>query len=1002
MQDGSVIGARASAGRAPAERAPHLLACAGLLLLAAALRLWDLGGPSFWYDEAYTWWVSTQVSPAASIESSLTEFIPPLTYFLWRGWAALTGTSEFALRAVVALLGLLTVALAGRIARRLVGVRVHGAVQRRVTRPAPKGSTRGVALAALALFAVAPPVLWAARDARMYGFVLAFTLLADLALLEALASSGRRRRVWAWVWGVAVLAALYTVVLAGFWLVGQGVFVLCALVLLRRGEARRDLVVALAPPAIVAGSLFLPWLIPAVGRLGENAGYWPGTLPATAFFARTVRGVTVFRFLASERAALHVGLLVTVFGLLAPVLAGRRLLAWIYPFATGVVPLVLMSVIFRHMPKWELQHTVIFAPSLLLALAMGWRASEQRSAAGARWGAGRRAQRDRAAERVPRRRLALGIQAWPLRVALLLAVSPLVVASVNLLVNPAFANDDWRGVAAYVEELRGPGDLVIVETGAALPAWTYYAGAAGTLPLPDDALLDVTHVLHYENTAPVLNAQLAGVENVWLVGWLDAVTDPTGVVAALLAEVGEPSPQPAFRGVSLRRYALTREPNFPAAPELTAAPEAELLPGVGLKGVTLPATPRPADEVIPVRTWWATADPGAHEGLCYQASLRIYDGAGDLWGQRDAPPGGGDYRPERWPADTWVLGSLDVRLPAGTPVGTYTATLILYELGGARSPELTLGTLRLRRPGTPPAMPEDMAAALFDGGAATGELPLTLLGARTARSAVAPCETLEGWLFWEVGAAVGPAEALYRVRLGLGHESAGVPLTPDFDLRDWQPGDRFMTQFDLPVSCRALATEAPLTVALEAGRGGAPAGPLAEAGSRDPDPGSERGWRILGGWLGPTTRIAVQRLFAVPEGVQLVSVEFGDGLAALVGFALEPAVVDAGTPFTLVLYWQAGQETDVPYTVFVHVTPPESASPVLAQDDTWPAGRAKPTYTWVPREVIADPHSLPRLAPGVYAVRVGLYGPDGVRVPASVAGERVQDDAVVLTTLVID
>jgi len=128
-------------------------------------------------------------------------------------------------------------------------------------------------------------------------------------------------------------------------------------------------------------------------------------------------------------------------------------------------------------------------------------------------------------------------------------------------------------------------------------------------------------------------------------------------------------------------------------------------------------------------------------------------------------------------------------------------------------------------------------------------------------------------------------------------------------------------------------------------------------------------------------------------------VEVGDGMARLVGYSVEPRSVTADAPFTLVLYWQASAPTNVPYTAFVHITPPDAAGPVVAQDDAWPALNLKPTYTWVPGEVVADAHALPALPAGIYALRVGMYGPDGVRLPLTVDGVLARDGAAVVTTV---
>ncbi|MBO9371696.1 MAG: glycosyltransferase family 39 protein, partial [Chloroflexi bacterium] len=178
------------------------------LIFALALRAWELERWSLWYDEAYCWWVASQMPLREMLTLSAREVIPPLYYLLLRAWIPLAGATEFALRWPSVLLGVLTVACAGRLAGRLTG-------------------RRAGAMAAMALFAVGTPFLWASREVRMYGPALAWTLLADVALVEVFAAqAARRRRFWAWLWAASALAALYTLALAGFWLIGQGLIAL--------------------------------------------------------------------------------------------------------------------------------------------------------------------------------------------------------------------------------------------------------------------------------------------------------------------------------------------------------------------------------------------------------------------------------------------------------------------------------------------------------------------------------------------------------------------------------------------------------------------------------------------------------------------------------------------------------------------------------------------------------------------------------------------------------
>ena len=924
------------------------------LLIAAGVRLWDLGGPSLWYDEAYTWWLATQISPAEAVASSLHEFIPPGTYFAWRGWVALVGTSEFALRALSALPGILAAAASARVAGRLSG-------------------SRSVAIATLAIWAIAPPLVSASHVARMYGPLLGTMLPAQAALIETVLGSARLRRRWAWGWGALLLMTLYALAPTVFWVAGQGATVLFLLTQQPSGKARRAVIKALWGPTALAGLLFLAWLVPALGHLGENYGFWPGNLTLRVFFERTVLGITVLRYIRPPSLASDIG--AGVLGLAAAglLLAAPRRRAWLAVAIMGLLPPLLAALPYQRVPKYELQHTVLFAPPLYLALGLAWY--------------------DRKRTRHPQRLRLLA------RLTTILAALPMLWADGNLLLNPAFAREDWRGAAAFVEAHRtdagelppsthlcpctrssasGRGDIVIVETGSAAPAWIYYAGQENLLPLPQDPLLDVRHVLHYTNTAPLLNQHLANRSGVWVISWLDHITDPTDIVVTLLAQIGDEQPVPQFHGLNLRYFKLKQTPSFPPLPVTTTRVDSEMLPGLRLWGVTLPQVPAPADQSLRVLTWWTTTDASAHRGRAYQASLRLVDSTGHEWGRADAPPGGGDYRPEHWPADTPILGRFVLTPTLGTPPGVYTATLRLYELGGETSRAIPVGQVRLERPTTAPPLPPWMDP--IDGNPSVNT-PLRLLGIHVDGDTVQPCESLPVALFWEV---MTPPVGGISARLEL--DEAGATLPWPTDLEQMQPGDRFLMQATLPVDCRARAFTGPLRIVLT-----------------DQDtamPSAE--------WKGTPVSVSIQRTFTPPDNIAPLEAEFGSGLARLIGVRIEqtgdhrpvfPPTLEAETPFTVTLAWEAGHITDTHYTVFVHITPLDAPSPLLAQDDSWPDRGARPTITWVPGEVVLDTHPLPGLPPGSYRVRVGLYGPDGTRLPCTSAGPCAPDNAVDVATL---
>ncbi len=122
----------------------------------------------------------------------------------------------------------------------------------------------------------------------------------------------------------------------------------------------------------------------------------------------------------------------------------------------------------------------------------------------------------------------------------------------------------------------------------------------------------------------------------------------------------------------------------------------------------------------------------------------------------------------------------------------------------------------------------------------------------------------------------------------------------------------------------------------------------------------------------------------------------------LLGFDLDREEVEPGGAFILTLYWQAIEETDADYHVFVHV---EKEGRIWGQKDGVPACGGHPTYRWEPGEIVVDRYSVliaPDTPPGRYPILVGMYdfySQERLRV-FNHKGEP-QGDAVLLTELLI-
>jgi len=132
-----------------------------VLLAGFALRLFQLGTQSLWYDESVSLFIARQSVPEL-LAHTAGDVHPPLYYLLLHYWLQFAGTSEFAAGFFSAFFGLLLVGLCYQLARRWFGLNA-GFITSIV-----------VSLSAFSL--------WYAQEIRMYTLA---AVVATLALLLA-------------------------------------------------------------------------------------------------------------------------------------------------------------------------------------------------------------------------------------------------------------------------------------------------------------------------------------------------------------------------------------------------------------------------------------------------------------------------------------------------------------------------------------------------------------------------------------------------------------------------------------------------------------------------------------------------------------------------------------------------------------------------------------------------------------------------------------------------
>jgi mannosyltransferase len=220
-----------------------------ILTVGALLRVYALGAESFYFDEAYSVWAARH-SVSWLFALSTQRIFPPLYYLLLHFWLLL-GESEFAVRLLSVVLGLVSIVVIYALAKQLFDTRVG--------------------LLGAWLLAISPLHLWFSQEARMYMLVLTLNLFSASFLLLVV----REGRRWHWLafvltTALAMNAHYFTLFLALF----ENAYVLYLLLRRRlRNSFWKHWV--LSQVAIT--------LLSAIGLAGifsEESDYWWGLLDA--------------------------------------------------------------------------------------------------------------------------------------------------------------------------------------------------------------------------------------------------------------------------------------------------------------------------------------------------------------------------------------------------------------------------------------------------------------------------------------------------------------------------------------------------------------------------------------------------------------------------------------------------------------------------------------------------------------------------------------------------
>jgi len=622
----------------------YVSACLLILLVAAGLRFYRLDAQSFWNDEGNT---ARLVERPVSliIEGAAGDIHPPGYYLLLHVWRACTGESEFALRAFSALCGVLTVAVTAAVAQYI--------------------GRRRTALAAALLVAVHPLSVYYSQEARMYALL---GLASALTLWAAERVTGYKLQVSSSKPGCEVLRVRnlpllltpYSLLLAlsialGLYTQYAYIFVLIGLNLafgvdwlLRCPWDWRALWQWSAAHAL--GVLaFLPWAPIALGARGWRPPDLDSARAAQEIARALLVGITLPAGVAPWVIVCGAFLLVlaTVQTRALTVRAKSRFGAWA-ALGMALAPPALLIILGIYRPAYLKFMMAAVAP-LVVVLALPLTRAESRIGKAWNWLAG---------------------------VLLLALLWSQLTSLQHLYADPAYARDDYRGLAARIAAEARPGDAILLSAPNQWEVFTYYyRGALPVYPAPYRP--DPPRAAQWVDEIVVKHPRL------FVLFWGDAESDPERLIEPYLARNAYKAGDTWISTVRLAVYGTGELPDT-----LAVSLNARLGDSIALEGYALPETAFVPGDIIPLTLFWRVEFTPAER---YKVFVHLVNVEGTLVAQTDSEPGGGFTLTSLWSPGESLTDRYGVLVPPDSAPGDYRLLAGMYSFSGERLPVMLNG-----------------------------------------------------------------------------------------------------------------------------------------------------------------------------------------------------------------------------------------------------------------------------------------------------------------------
>jgi 4-amino-4-deoxy-L-arabinose transferase-like glycosyltransferase len=617
-----------------AIRNTQYIIISALVFAAFALRVWNLAAQSVWWDEAFT----TQV--ASHGWNNLWRLLltgdrnPPLYFLSSFAWGGFAGWSEFSLRFLSVMYGVIGAVFVYKLTARLFG------------------SSAGTW--AMAAVAFAPALVVYSQEARMYALFLgiaAATIYCVLrsAYLDKSNTQSAVRNKWYPAFLLSESILLLTHYFAVPFVAALNLFIFVDL--LHRKVPLNSYLKWIGGQVLAAMPLIIWTLIVAAT---------PGSLiqasesrPAFSYFAWQ----SIALWLTGVRDIdLHLG--VIVYGALALIVV-TAVVAWIkYQRARlvvffGIVAFLTAFALASVLTSFHPRYVLTFSLPLFVLIGA-------------------------AISRTPNLKTA---KRWRLAASglILLVTIALLLIGWSIALDPQYAKDDARGVATYLRSNSRPDDVILIEANDYTLNY-YDHGVAATKMITASTETDAFQQI---------SSAVGGAKQVWLVHWNVSTQDRRGYWRFLLEQAGRMIEWTSYQGYELYEYELQSPIVQPLVIE-RAPVDFKVAQVGGWSDIAYQH-----EGALAVALDWRLATPVSISSA--KVALRLIDAHGaEVSAVNVRLMDANGNPPANWPANETAINDYVLPIPPGSPPLTYTLSARLYDFGG-ESVEQVLGLVKLPR-----------------------------------------------------------------------------------------------------------------------------------------------------------------------------------------------------------------------------------------------------------------------------------------------------------------